>query len=170
MIDQALFLDISTNTGFAWRSESGLVTSGVKELPQIPDIGRYLSAYHDWLVSVIDVFDRDRLCVVYEAPFVKNVSAVEKLFALSGHTQFVCRRLRVAKYFKCEPDRIRKHFLGSAHGSRELVKKLTIDECLNRGFDPKDDNEADALAGLDYTMHCLKLPGLVPGGLFTEAV
>ena len=168
-INAVLFLDIATDTGYASRSAKGAVLSGVHKLPKDKDLGRFLSAYHYWLVDLLGAFDRNEMVVAYEQPFAGNKSAAPKLYALAGHTEFVCRRLGVGRYFPVHNRSIRAHFLGGGMKKRAELKRLTIDECRRRGFKPVDDNEADAIAGLDYACHCCRLPGIGPGGMFSAS-
>lgn len=164
---EVIFLDLATKTGFASRGESGVVVSGVQVMPETGnDWGWFLSVYHDWLVEYINCFDRDKLVVVYEAPFSGNVTAIPKLYGLATHTEFVCHRLGVWKCMSVTVNAWRSHFIGRTRGGRDFLKNCAVEECRKRGFEPATDDEAEAIGGLDYACHLLKLPNLDPGGLF----
>lgn len=169
-----LALDLATNTGWASRREAGVVSFGSFRLPKTgDDVGEYLSVFHHWLIDIVACFDTEALAVVFEAPILPKttgIKVVRKLQGLAAHTEFVCNQLAVSRCMEVNNMSVRKHFIGSGGYKRDEAKRLTVMQCTERGFKPQNDDEADALACLDYACHCLKIPGLVPGGLFTEPV
>lgn len=169
-----LALDLATQTGWASRNDNGSITFGSFRLPKTGDnVGAYLSAFHHWLIEIVDLFDKPSLTVVFEAPILPKttgIKVVRKLQGLAGHTEFICDQMGVKSCMEVNNKSVRKHFIGNGGAKRDDAKRMTIEQCTKRGFRPQNDDEADALAVLDYACHCLKLPGLVPGGLFTEVV
>lgn len=58
----------------------------------------------------------------------------------------------------------------TSHIRRAYLKAATIKECKKRGFDPHDDNAADALGILTYCRACLDpANGMDPKELYAEA-
>lgn len=182
-----LALDLATRLGWAYAGPAAMeswprtameaaampsppAVSGWFRLPKTgPDVGWFLDAYHDFLTSSLDLHQPAR--VVFEAPWVGvkkdrhgNVSqthqdTARKLLCLAGHTEFVCRRRRIA-YREANNATVRKHFIGKGRGDRATLKRLTIDACKARGWSPENDDEADALGLLDYAVACWR-PGRV---------
>ena len=167
-----LFLDIATVTGFAV-GEIGTDApataleraSGVKEpqplsgtkhigSPQL-STGAFYSAYERWLRDMVGVHKPDM--IVYEAPFIgsgKKAQAAFKLLGMAAITNLVAYREKV-KIIPAHNASIRKHFCGKGNAPRKELKRLVMEECTKRGWTFADDNEADALAGFDFTRTCL---------------
>lgn len=62
-----------------------------------------------------------------------------------------------------------KHFTGDGGGKRPERKERVIAECHARGWKPETEDEADALAILDYARHCLGDRTAAPAALLREA-
>jgi Holliday junction resolvasome RuvABC endonuclease subunit len=166
-----LALDLATRLGWAFRSAERRVTHGSHKLPETAeDVGRFLNAYDLYLNDLITF--HGPTIVAYEAPWVgpdTHQNTARKLLCLAGHTEFVCRRRQI----ECREGNIpavRKHFIGKGNAKRDEAKRLTMEVCRRRGWSPKNDDEADALALLDYGMHTLRLPGLDVGKGFFAGV
>lgn len=159
-----LALDLASNVGFArWRD--GDLTYGSYRLPSTgPDVGRFLDAYHEWLC----VFGAGVEFIVYEAPWIgpdTHQDTARKLLNLSGHTEWVARRFFQATCSELHNMTVRKFFIGTARGGRKELKRACMAMCERRGWHPKDDDAADALACLDYAMslpNVIKAYGLPP--------
>ena len=166
-----LTLDLATSTGWAaWRPGDSRVASGVVRMPKTgEDVG--------WFLDVFDARLRDLLTlhspemVVFEAPWIgpnTHQDTARKLLCLAGMTELVCRRAGL-RYREANNASVRKHFIGKGRGDRRTLKDMTMRACQQRGWDPENDDEADALALLDYAAHVCRIP--VPwscGGLFAE--
>ena len=164
-----LSLDLATSVGWA-RLRDGRVDYGTYRLPATgPDVGRFLAAYEDWLrVAMLDGVD---VCV-FEAPFVSGKTSQDtarKLLCLAGLTELICHRAGI-RCFETNIKTVTKHFVGRCPPQRAEKKAATLRACRQRGWQPKNDDEADALAVLDYAVHWLRLPVKLPvGGLFGDA-
>lgn len=107
-------------------------------------------------LRVIDELRPDH--VVIEAPFVgRNANAAEKLYPLHGAIEAGLRSAGVS-LLRIHKPRIqvwKKHFAGHGGASKAMV----INACRDRGWTPKNDNEADALGILDYACATLREAG-----------
>jgi Holliday junction resolvasome RuvABC endonuclease subunit len=156
-----LTLDLSTKTGWArWRPGEP-VRHGVHRLPSTgPDVGRFLVAFDDWFRPFLRL--EDPAWVVFEAPILTagmtNIDTARKLMSMAAFVEVICRRADVA-YREVNNASVRKHFCGTGRArDRKELKQRMMDACAVRGWQPQDDNAADALGVLDYSAEKLRLP------------
>jgi len=154
-----LALDLSTRVGWAaWAPGESCPAWGVQSLPRTgSDVGRYLDAYRVWLAEMINQLSPGR--VVMEAPILPsttNLATTRKLYGLAGVTELVARDHEVAA-MEVNNAQVRRHFAGVGRGKREAMKRAVVNACRERGWQPDTDDEADALAVLDYAAHRLRL-------------
>lgn len=150
-----LALDLATCFGWAYGSaERGPTASSSHRLPKTgEEIGSFLSAFRGCLDSMIRDLQPDE--IFFESPILRgkgttSLGTLRKLYSLAGMTELValdhglvCREANISD--------ICTHFLGKGYPrKREARKAATIERCRSRGWQPKDDNHADALALLDY--------------------
>ena len=163
-------LDLATRTGWArWRADAE-VSHGTVTLPKTgPDVGRFLAAFDDRLVSVLALAPD---VVVFEAPWVgarTHQNTARKLMCLAGFLEFFCHRADIPCR-EVNNASVRKHFCGKGRAPRKELKHLVMQACRARGWTPANDDEADALAVLDFAAHVYALD--VPwtcGALFGRA-
>jgi Holliday junction resolvasome RuvABC endonuclease subunit len=167
-----LALDLATRTGWAFAGPAALeswpgseieaaamptvsVVYGSYRMPKTgPDVGWFLDSFHNWLTGDLEVHQPEM--VVFEAPWVgpkTHQDTARKLMCLAGHCEFVCRRMAI-QYREANNATVRKHFLGTGRGDRRTLKRLAMEACRRRGWDPENDDEADALGLLDYAAAC----------------
>lgn len=167
-LNSIMALDLATSIGWArWRAPA-TIASGTKLLPKTgPDVGAFVDKFESWLADMISV-DRPEL-VVFEAPMVyegTNQETARKLLGLAVMAEFVCRRAEV-RYLEVNVADVRSHFLGTGYGKHSLripgeskpwqqAVRMTFAQCQARGWLPDTDDEADALAVLDYSAWCLR--------------
>ena len=153
------FMDLATSIGWAAWTPGQFPTWGTHVLPKClaldgsADIGRFLEEFEHFLVAFFMVQQPTHLC--YEAPWVgprTHQDTARKLLNMSGFLEYICRKYEVRCY-EINNTIPRKHFTGKGRAPRKEMKAMVIDECRRRGFGPKNDDEADALAGLDYMAH-----------------
>lgn len=168
-----LALDLATWTGHAlWRPGLDKPRSGVLRLPKTgEDVGRFVFVYEQWLSAYLG-FERPRY-VVFEAPWIGEKTSQEtarKLLGLSVVTELVCHRFKDGgadcRYLETNNQTVRTHFLGQGSRSnnrrregedlRDALKRMTVETCEAKGWPVDDDNEADALAVLDFAAHQLR--------------
>ena len=95
--------------------------------------------------------------VVFESPllpmFVRGKTNKNTTRQLMGLPAIVEEYLHARGGYdvrEAEVKEVRIHFLGSNKHKREAAKALTMQKCKALGWDPWDDNAADALALWDY--------------------
>lgn len=167
-----LALDIATQCGWALWEGPGRVRHGVYEVPN-GRLGRRLQKFGFWLDGMLKVGKVGHL--VYEAPLIRPRNgggdpAALLLLSLAGTACLVAEGNDVAVVEPANNQTVRAHFLGSARGTREELKARAVEVCQQLGFDPKDDNAADALGVLHWALHKHRYPhGLPSSPLFARA-
>jgi len=151
-----LALDIATVSGWAQGDGGSTPSSGVYGLPGTgDDIGRYLISWANWLDQRLKG-NRPRE-VVFEAPILPKMTTLattRKLHGLTGVTEMICHSNAVP-VTEISAGMVRKHFLGRHYpknATRDQLKIAVVAGCRARGWNPLDDNEADALAILDVSL------------------
>lgn len=168
-----LALDIATRTGFAfWKPGELRPLSGVKQMPETgEDVGRMLDVYWGWLDCLLGKHWPDVVCL--EAPIVgsdrvkvvnekivrtkrANIWTEVKLHSMCGVTEVLCLRAG-AKYYRAHHSSVLAHFVGNGRLGRAKGKAAVLERCQRLGWEAIDDNAADALAVLDYSLHKLNI-------------
>ncbi|WP_296203176.1 hypothetical protein [uncultured Hyphomicrobium sp.] len=159
-----LSLDLATKLG--WTSgdtETGDPVSGIHQLPKGTgdDVGRFLAAYHNFLVQLIE--DQKPELITFEAPVPAQsnttISTLLKLWGLCSHTEFVCTWKRIGVR-QVPVSTWKSAIVGTCRFSKPSTKAQAADYPVVRalhqlGFDHvTDDNEADALGQWIY---CVRL-------------
>lgn len=141
-LPKILALDLATRLGWACGSPDGEPQYGTKVLPSTgEEIGRFADAYDEWLLDMITL--ESPAMVVFEAPFlggVRNANTSRKLMGLCWQTELACYRRQI-RCFSHNNQSLKKDFAGSGRAEKVDV----IAACRRHGWDPKDDNAADAL-------------------------
>ena len=160
-----LALDPARVTGWAQLEPGGRFDSGTKRLgTDDMKIGPMLRNLDLWLNHLLVTLEVTHL--FYEQPWVgrnTNQAAALILFGIAGQIEVAAFRRRVIIRPTLNGVFIH-HFVGRAPRDREKRKARTIEECRSRGFDPADDNQADAIALLDFAIHDLRLEANWPAG------
>jgi len=144
-----LAIDLGTTTGWSLRSTDGLITSGTVSLkPSRYDGGgmRYLR-FQNWLAEM-DRLSGPIATICYEE--VRRHAGTDAAHVYGGlmATLTAWAELRGVPYQGVPVGTIKK----SATGKGNASKAMMIDAARARGFDPKDDNEADAIAILFWAI------------------
>ena len=144
-----LAIDLGTLTGYAWTAANGCVVSGTWDLkPKKYEGGgfryvkfkSYLAALHAAHPIEMVWFEAVRRHLGVDAAHIYG--------GLMAHLQEFCDA-RGIPYEGIPVQTIKKAWTGKGNAKKEAM----IAECLRRGFEPGDDNEADAIAIL-----CIKCP------------
>ncbi len=149
-LPKILALDLATKTGWAVGSPDGEPRYGTKVLPSTgEDIGRFAAAYNEWLLDMITL--ENPALIVFEAPILAGqttLTTARKLGGLAWHTEFVCnlRQVRCAEHHL---QSVKKFFAGSGRADKAAM----MEAARRHGWDPKDDNAADALGLWACTVH-----------------
>ena len=138
-----LALDLGTNAGWAIRGADGNIASGVVSLkPGRYDGGgmRYL-LFSNWLSKTSDVVGGFGLVVFEE---VRRHAATDAAHVYGGlmATLTAWAELRGFPYQGIPVGTIKKYATGKGNAGKDLM----IEAVRRNGFEPKDDNEADAIA------------------------
>ena len=149
-----LALDLATTTGWALGEDHQAPAHGRFSLPSCGEnYGVFAAEFWRWLAGRL-VRHEPRL-VAYEKPIhlpTDKLHTVRRLYSLATVTEMVCvaKGVQVVSYGL---DEIRTNFVGPLHRKRfpgrDNIKRAVIAECRARGWNPNDDNDADALALLD---------------------
>ena len=138
-----LALDLGTTTGWAIRGYDGLITSGTASFkPGRYDGGgmRYLR-FTNWLTE-LDRLSGPIATICYEE--VRRHAGTDAAHVYGGLMASLTSwgELRGVPYEGVPVGTIKRH----ATGKGNAPKQAMIDAARKRGFNPADDNEADAIA------------------------
>jgi len=167
-----LALDLATATGWAAFDPEAdpPVRFGRFRLPPTgKDVGRYLDGFHAYMVNLVRQSEPN--LIVFESPILPTetvdpqtgrkrhtaIATLRKLYGLAAFTEWFAHRHSI-QVFEANNKSVRKHFIGTGGAARQLAKRLTMEACKARGWDVEMDDEADALALMDYAVHCLRIP------------
>ncbi|WP_209015740.1 crossover junction endodeoxyribonuclease RuvC [Roseibium sp. RKSG952] len=144
-----LALDLGTTTGWALRAPDGLITSGtVSFKPGRFDGGgmRYLR-FTNWL-SELERLSGPITAIWFEE--VRRHAGTDAAHVFGGlmATLTAWAELRGVPYQGVPVGTIKKHATGKGNASKTAM----MEAALNRGFSPADDNEADAIALLQWVL------------------
>lgn len=154
-----LFIDIATVLGFAvGRPADKPISGSVSLRTKASHPGTKGCLFGDWLGPQLVVHRPAR--VIFEAPMMMmpkadgsgaggNTGTMLTLIGLAELAKVICCRYDIP-IFPVASSTVRKWFLGN--GRPENPKLAVMQECRRRGWSPIDDNEGDALAGLDYAL------------------
>ncbi len=144
-----LALDLGTNTGWAIRSHNNQITSGTKSFkPQRFEGGgmRYLR-FRMWLEEIDQLTDSIDSVYFEEVRRHLGVDAAHAYGGFLAHLTAWCEDQNIP-YLGIPVGTIKKHITNKGNASKSEV----INEVRKLGFNAVDDNEADALALLDFVI------------------
>jgi len=137
-----LGFDLATCTGFCHGEADECPTLGHFRLPSTgADVGAFLEAAEDRLTGLITAVVPGVVC--FESPILPSTTALattRKLHGLAGMLELVCRRLNV-ECAEVQPTTVKKVLTG--RGNAKKPEMIAAARAL--GFDPKVEDEADAL-------------------------
>lgn len=172
---KVIFLDLATSTGWAVGTVSGVEEFGTIVLPKTGvDVGLYLNVAD----SMIDRLVGKHLPTVlaFEAPWLSRRDRIEntrKLHGLPNVVEQIASR-RKLECVEASVHDVAEHFLGVPYPKGGDRKKMaTRVKCRDLGFEVRNSDEADALAGLSYILSCkhpLKALETVPMAKFLMPV
>jgi len=140
MSTRILALDLSTWTG--WAHSTG--PSGVQDfsLSRGESSGMRFLKFQGWLSRVFKDAPFD--LVVYEQPHLRGGAATEVLAGMVGILQAWAAEHGIETAMRHSRE-IKMHATGKGNASKDMM----IEAAKERGWNPEDDNEADALWLLD---------------------
>lgn len=152
-----LCLDLATNTGYACGSlAEGVIESGSYRLPKTEDdVGLYLAYFRKWLESSVRRLEPRE--IIFEMPVLPPLGkttliTLRKLYGLCGLTELVAQDLSLS-CAEANVSDVCSHFLGRGYPrASDPRKRATVAKCRERGWTPRDEDNADALALLDFAL------------------
>lgn len=160
-------LDLATQCGYAIGAPGETPIHGSASLrSSSTHAGAKMCVLIDWLAPHIE--EHRPVRIIYEAPLLMmpksddrgsggNAATMENLIGMAKMVDMLACRWDVP-VVKTASSTVRKFFVG--HGRPKDPKMAVVNECIRRGWNPRDDNDADALATLAYA-HDLYFPQLV---------
>lgn len=148
-----LFLDLATQMGFCEGEPGERPVSGSVRLA--PEGSRPAAIFGGLLAFLGERMTAIRYrCVVFEAPMdprhmKTNINTARMLIGLPAIAEAVAYQTGHYGIREASVHDVRKHLLGARPAKGE-AKGAVIARLRSMGFDPVDDNEADAIAGWLY--------------------
>jgi hypothetical protein len=150
-----LALDLATRFGWAEGTLGDRPISGSQRCAsEGATSAEIFGGFFKWLAERMQAFRPHVL--VYEAPLTPshargktNINTSRILLGLPAIAEAVANRCGVP-VLEARVDDVRAHYIGERRLRGAEAKKAVILRCRQLGLQPRDDNEADALALLDY--------------------
>jgi len=144
-----LALDLGTCTGWALRATSGAVTSGTHEFRpgRFEGAGMAFLRFDGWLGETLRLAGRIDAVAFEEVRAHAGTLAAQVYGGFLAHLTAWCEQHAVP-YLGVPVATIKRHATGKGNASKGEV----IAAMKRRGHDPRDDNEADALAILHWAI------------------
>jgi len=142
-----LALDLGTKTGWALRGQDKAVTSGTMEFKNDRWQGggmRFLR-FKQWLTEIKQMAGGLDAVFVEEVRRHAGVDAAHAYGGFLAHVTAWCEHHQIP-YEAVPVGTIKRHATGKGNANKDAM----IAAMQERGFDPSDDNEADALALLGW--------------------
>jgi hypothetical protein len=144
-----LALDLGTRTGWALRDRAGAITSGTHEFRpgRFEGAGMAFLRFGGWLGETLRLAGGIDAVAFEEVRAHAGTIAAQVYGGFLAHLTAWCERNAVP-YLGVPVGTIKRHATGKGNASKEEV----IAAMRRRGHDPRDDNEADALAILGWAI------------------
>jgi hypothetical protein len=144
-----LALDLGQKTGWAVRSADGAIASGMVEFRpgRFEGGGMVYLRFRAWLQEVDETAGGIGAVYFEEVRFHAGVTAAHVHGGFLAHLTAWAEMNRIP-YRGVPVGTIKRHITGKGNASKEEV----IAAVRALGFDPTDDNEADAIALLDWAL------------------
>lgn len=143
-------IDLGTKTGWATVDETGQITSGMQDFKNDRFSGggmRYLK-FKKWLTEMKSALGRiDQIAFEEVRARQPSVAADHTYGAFMGSLTSWCEHHDIP-YEGVPVGTIKKYITGKGNANKQMV----IEAVVEKGFDIKDDNEADAIALMLYTL------------------
>lgn len=148
-INPILALDLGTKTGWAVRPASGIIASGTNQYRpgRFEGAGMAFLRFTGWLDQIARDGGPLAAVVFEEVRAHKGTLAAHAYGGFLAHLTAWCEHKSIP-YLGVPVATIKRHATGKGNAPKEAV----IAAMRARGLDPGDDNEADALALLDWAI------------------
>ena len=144
-----LTIDLGTKTGWALHGQDQSITSGTVEFKNDRWQGggmRFLR-FKQWLTEIKQMAGGLDAVFIEEVRRHAGVDAAHAYGGFLAHATAWCEHHTIP-YESVPVGTIKRHTTGKGNANKDAM----IEAARKRGFDPADDNEADALAILDWAM------------------
>lgn len=144
-----LALDLGTRTGWAFRDRAGTITSGTHEFRpgRFEGAGMAFLRFGGWLGETLQLAGGIDAVAFEEVRAHAGTLAAQVYGGFLAHLTAWCERHAIP-YLGVPVATIKRHATGKGNASKDEV----IAAMRRRGHDPRDDNEADALAILHWAI------------------
>lgn len=144
-----LTLDLGVRSGWAFRGRDGQITSGTVEFrnDRWQGGGMRFLRFKRWLTEIKQAAGDLEAVFVEEVRRHAGVDAAHAYGGFLAHVTAWCEQHAIP-YEAVPVGTIKRHVTGKGNAGKEAV----IAAVRELGFDPVDDNEADALAILDWAL------------------
>jgi Holliday junction resolvasome RuvABC endonuclease subunit len=144
-----LALDLGQKTGWAVRNADGAIASGTVEFKpeRLESVGMIYLRFRAWLQEVDETAGGIGAVYFEEIRFHRGVTAAHAYGGFLAHLTAWAEMLKIP-YRGVPVGTIKRHVTGRGNADKDAV----IAAVRALGFDPADDNEADALALLDWAL------------------
>lgn len=144
-----LSLDIATNTG--WKTKTASGTWNFKPNRGESEGMRVVR----FKARVREIISLEAITIVsYERPAGMHKSSIMVASEMVGVLKDLCIEMKVELSCYSAPE-IKKFATGKGNANKEAM----IQAAFDKGYNPKDDNEADAIHLYNLTCHDLKIAG-----------
>lgn len=166
---QILALDLALQTGWALGTpaDNAPRSGSIQIARSDASMAKMFSEWRLYLRDFLSL-NPDVSLVVFESPllpFMKagatNINTIRRLIGLASVTEELLFTLGKYDIREARVSDVRSHFIGSNRHKRAEAKMLTARKCRTLGWEPVDDNAADALALWDYQIACLRKTNLL---------
>jgi hypothetical protein len=144
-----LALDLGQRTGWAVRNSDGAIASGTVEFKpgRFEGGGMVFLRFRAWLQEVDETAGGIGAVYFEEVRFHRGVTAAHAYGGFLAHLTAWAEMFKIP-YRGVPVGTIKRHVTGRGNADKDAV----IAAVRALGFDPADDNEADALALLDWAL------------------
>lgn len=145
-----LALDLGSRTGWALRNASGAIASGTHEFRpgRFEGAGMAFLRFGRWLDDLVGNTGPIAAIVFEEVRAHAGTLAAQVYGGFLAHLTAWCERHEIP-YLGVPVATIKRHATGKGNAPKDAV----IAAVRAKGFAPRDDNEADALAILDWAIN-----------------
>jgi hypothetical protein len=145
-----LALDLGQKTGWAVRNSDGVIASGTVEFKpgRFEGGGMVFLRFRAWLQEVDETAGGIGAVYFEEVRFHRGVTAAHAYGGYLAHLTAWAEMFKIP-YRGVPVATIKRHVTGKGNADKDAV----IAAVRALGFDPADDNEADALALLDWVLN-----------------
>lgn len=154
---KVLALDLSLSTG--WAVGDIAPSTALYGTKRLPSTGKYFGPTIDALICFVDgmIREHEPTLLVFESPYIAktyDVPMLRRMFGMHAAVEWAAHRVAL-ECAEAAPSEWRRTFFARHFDmkmKREAAKTMAIKQCQMRGWNPEDDNAADALGLMDHAL------------------